>query len=215
MNRLKIFRSIAIDALFLALFILFTFVPWLGYYQVGPISFQVVHVFVLIGAAIFGWKKGLLYGFIFGLLSLLKAISYPGTLDFAFINPFVSILPRALFGFLAGFIFDIIKKHASLKQFIISLPVLCFVLTCFHTFATLSCLYIFGVLDPFSISSALGLSEIMSNVTFVALFTTIGLIGMCIEGAVAAIIVLPLYVALRRINFVKEEDDLKFKTIKA
>ena len=215
MNRLKIFRSIAIDALFLALFILFTFVPWLGYYQVGPISFQVVHVFVLIGAAIFGWKKGLLYGFIFGLLSLLKAISYPGTLDFAFINPFVSILPRALFGFLAGFIFDIIKKHASLKQFMISLPVLCFVLTCSHTFATLSCLYIFGVLDPFSISSALGLSEIMSNVTFVALFTTIGLIGMCIEGAVAAIIVLPLYVALRRINFVKEEDDLKFKTIKA
>ena len=120
MNRLKIFRSIAIDALFLALFILFTFVPWLGYYQVGPISFQIVHIFVLIGAAIFGWKKGLLYGFIFGLLSLIKAASFPGTLDFAFLNPFVSILPRALFGFVAGFVFDIIKKHATLKQFMIS-----------------------------------------------------------------------------------------------
>ena len=214
MNRLKIFRSIAMDALFLALFILFTFVPWLGYYQVGPISFQIVHIFVLIGAAIFGWKKGLLYGFIFGLLSLIKAASFPGTLDFAFLNPFVSILPRALFGFVAGFVFDIIKKHATLKQFMISLPVLCFVLTCFHTFATLSCLYLFGVLDPFYISNALGLSEIMSSIGFISLFTTIGLIGMCVEGAIATVIVLPLYVALRKINFVKEEDDLKFKTIK-
>ncbi len=213
MKHLNIFRNIAIDALFLALFALFTFVPWLGYYQVGPISFQIVHLFVLIGAAIFGWKKGLLYGFIFGLFSLLKAISYPGMLDFAFINPFVSILPRVLFGLISGLVFDLIKKYTNVKNFAIYLPILCFVLTCLHTFLTLTSLYLFGVLDPFGISNALGLSEIISSISFISLFTSIGLIGMCVEGGVAAVIVLPLYLALRKINFVKENDDKKFKTI--
>ncbi len=214
MKNIGFFRSIAIDALFLALFIIFTFVPMLGYYNVGIISFQIVHIFVLIGAALFGYKKGLLYGFIFGLLSLIKAASYPGTFDYAFLNPFVSILPRVLFGFVSGLVFDIVKKHSSLKTYAIVLPFLCFVFTCLHTVLTLSCLYVFGVLDIFHISAALGLSEVVSGFDFFSLFSAVGLLGMVVEGAVALVVVLPLYLALRNIKFIKEIDDKKFKVIK-
>ena len=215
MKNLHLFRSIAIDALFIALFVLFTFVPYLGYYQIGPISIQVMHVFVLIGACLFGRKKGLLYGFIFGLTSLIKAAMYPGTFDFAFLNPFVSVLPRALFGFIAGIVFDVIKKHTTLVKFSIVTPFLCFVFTCLHTVLTMSCLYVFGVLDPFHITEALGLSTILTSDAFLGLITAMSAINMVVEGAVAFVIVLPAYLAIRQIKFVKEEDDRKFKVVRA
>lgn len=215
MKNLHLMRSIAIDALFIALFVLFTFVPYLGYIQVGPISIQIMHLFVLIGACIFGWKKGLFYGFIFGLTSLIKASMYPGTIDFAFLNPFVSILPRALFGLIAGVVFDLIKKHTNIVKFSIVAPFLCFAFTCLHTVLTMSCLYVFGVLDPFHITSLLGLSNVLNSEAFLALISTAALVNMLVESAIAFVIVLPAYLAIRQIKFVKEIDDNKFKVVRA
>ena len=98
---------IAFDALFLALFAILSYVPYIGYITIGPISFTTMHILVLVGAMLFGKKKGALFGLFMGVFSLLVSLQYPGTVNYLFLNPFVSILPRVLFGLISGVIFDI------------------------------------------------------------------------------------------------------------
>lgn len=109
-TRRKNILSIAIDAFFLAIILLMTYTA-IGFIPLGVISITIIHVPVLIGAYLFGHKKGALYGLFFGLVSLLKAIESPsGILDPFFQNPLISVLPRVLFGLIAGFIFEFIKS---------------------------------------------------------------------------------------------------------
>ena len=37
-------KQIAYDAMFLAIILLMTFIPCIGYIQVGPISFTLIHI---------------------------------------------------------------------------------------------------------------------------------------------------------------------------
>lgn len=140
--RNKRIRSLVFDAMFLAIIVVMTFVPYLGYITVGVISFTLVHIPVLIGAALFGWKRGLIYGIFFGVASLLKALSYPGTIDFLFVNPLISVLPRALFGLGAGLLFSLIRKMPKFYQKSLFIPLASFALTVFHTFLVLTALWL-------------------------------------------------------------------------
>lgn len=215
----KVIKNIVIDAMFLAFIILFTFVPSLGYIQIVPgvLTITTIYLFVLIGAALYGWKKGLLLGFVFGLSSLIKALTSGTGGDLFYVNPFVSVLPRALFGFLSGLIFDNVKKHTTQKTFFKLLPVLSIGCTLIHSVLTLTCLYIFGMLDIFKISAALGLSSIIEGHTsFIAYLVWLSiqtLWGMLGESAAAFFIVPLAYFALRQVVSIKEEDDKKYKAI--
>ena len=144
MNRKSIFH-IAFDAMFLALFVVFSYIPYIGYINIGPIAFTTMHILVLIGALLFGKWKGALFGLFMGVLSLLVSLQYPGTINYLFLNPFVSVLPRVIFGFVSGLIFDILRKKS--------------------TFAV-------GYLDIFYISHLMGLEEII--VSFENLFSSFG-----------------------------------------
>ncbi len=218
MQNRVLLKQMAIDGLFIALLALFTFTPYLGLIQVGLISFTAIHVIVLIGAAFFGWKRGFLYGFFFGIFSLFKAIQYPNTVDYFFLNPFISVLPRVLFGAISGFIFDLVKKKGSSKLFYGLLIPLSAALTFLHTFLTLSCLYIFGVLDFLKISSALGLKALIDQIsnTFPSFWVFIignVAIGSVCEMILAAIIVPSIYLTVNKIyhinSFEKEPKKLK------
>ena len=93
MKKIKEIKTIAFDAIFLALIFVFAYVPYLGYITIGPLAFTTMHVLVLLGAILFGAKRGALYGFFFGVSSLLVALQYPGTLNYFCLNPFISIVP--------------------------------------------------------------------------------------------------------------------------
>lgn len=195
MKNRKILIGLATDALMIALMAVMTFIPFVGFITIGPISFTIIHIIVLIGAILFGRKRGLLYGFVFGLFSFFKAMSYPGTVDFLFVNPFVSILPRAIFGLVSGFVFDFLKKKLSFREFLmISAPVSGF-LTIFHTTITITCLYVFGYKDIFFISQATGAKEILAQLdgvfgNFANFILTIITIGSACE-ALAAFLFVP------------------------
>ncbi len=153
-------RSLTIDAMMLAIIALMTFVPNLGYITLfGVASNTLIHIPVLIGAYLFGWKKGGIYGFFFGILSLCKALQSPsGLLDAYFINPLISVLPRVAFGLLAGFFFEIVKKidAQNLKAFKITLLYVgTFVLTIIHSILTLGTLYLleFQALNEMAVSN--------------------------------------------------------------
>lgn len=215
-NRILL-KQIAIDALFIALLAIFSFVPYIGFIQVGPISFTTIHVIVLVGAAFFGWKRGLLYGFFFGIFSLFKAIQFPNTVDYFFLNPFISVLPRMLFGLFSGLAFDLIKKKHSFKLFVGLLFPISAVLTFLHTFLTLSCFYVFGVLDIFKITAILGLKELMDTFlntypSFWAFIIAMVTFGAVCEMIVATIIVPSIYLMINKIYHINSfENNLENK----
>ena len=182
----KTVKAIAINALIVAVIAVMSFVPFVGYIGIGGISITTIHVAVLIFAWMFGWKEGLVAGLSFGIFSLLKAATMPNTLvDPLFVNPAVSVFPRAAFGFLAGVAFDLLRlvKKPKLRY---GLDVLVAgVMTIFHSILTISMLYVF-----YSNHKALGgASYIDLILTIVSLNGALELIaGMVL----VPIIILPL-----------------------
>ncbi|HQC32575.1 MAG TPA: ECF transporter S component [Bacilli bacterium] len=172
---------IVFDAMFLAIIAVMTFVPYVGYIQIGLISFTLIHLPVLIGAALFGWKRGLMYGIFFGLGSLIKATTYPGTIDFLFVNPLISVLPRAVFGLVAGLAFSLARKLPKIYLKGGFIAVLSFLLTALHTFLVLTMLVI--VYRP-ELEVFLNSSVTWVGLALGGLITT----GALIEAAIAAII---------------------------
>ena len=179
--RNKRIMRIVFDAMFLAIIAVMTFVPYVGYIQIGLISFTLIHLPVLIGAALFGWKRGLMYGIFLGLGSLIKATTYPGTIDFLFVNPLISVLPRAVFGLVAGLAFSLARKLPKIYLKGGFIAVLSFLLTALHTFLVLTMLVI--VYRP-ELEVFLNSSVTWVGLALGGLITT----GALIEAAIAAII---------------------------
>lgn len=105
--------KIAIMACFMALIAIFTFVPYVGFIPLGFMSVTIIHVVVIIGAILLNKNYGALLGLFMGVCSMIKAMSTGTMGDQTFIMPWVSILPRVLFGYLAGLIYE--KMHFKSK----------------------------------------------------------------------------------------------------
>lgn len=184
--------SMAVDAFFIALLMLMTFVPSLGFIAVTPaISLTLLHLPVLLGAALFGPKKGLLYGFVFGLSSYVQALSSPG-FNALFAYPWVAIPPRMLFGFIAGIAFSFIGKLNKTGIKAVYLASASFLLTILHTLLVFGDLLIFH----YETVSALLFSQeaIAASLTFFAIIA----IGATGEATLAAIITPSLYGATQK-----------------
>lgn len=183
-------KRMTVDAMFLAIMIIMTFVPYIGFISIGgAISITFMHVIVLVGAAYGGTSRGLLYGFFFGILSLLKAVISPQSiLDPYFVNPLISVLPRMIFGLLAGITFDLLFKLKSNTAKALLMPISCFVLTIIHSVLVLSLLGLF--VGP----------NIEMNGEVVQYWT--GIMGATLltsslpEAALAFVVVLPISIAI-------------------
>ncbi len=82
----------------------------LGYFNFGVISVTSLHIPVIIGACIGGWRYGGILGLAFGLTSFFRALQGgQGLMTPFFMNPLLSILPRLLFGLFVGFLVDRLK----------------------------------------------------------------------------------------------------------
>lgn len=177
--------EIAINALIVAIIAVMSFVPYVGYIGIPSlgISITTIHVAVLIFAWMFGWKEGFVAGLAFGVSSLIKAATMPATaIDTFFVNPFVSVFPRVAFGFFAGLAFDLLRlvRKPSLR---LSLNIIVSgVMTIFHSFLTLSMLYIF-----------FGHKEELASFNYFTLILTIVSINGLLE-VVAGLILVPLII---------------------
>lgn len=110
-------------ALFSAIIIIMTLIPFLGYIPLGVTRATIIHIPVIIGAIVLGPKKGAFLGFLFGLTSLLNNTFNPTVTSFVF-TPFYSIgdihgngfsliicfLPRILVGIVPYYVFHGMKK---------------------------------------------------------------------------------------------------------
>lgn len=82
----------------------------LGFIPVGPTNATIMHIPVIIGAIIEGPLVGAMVGLIFGIFSIIRAITAPTVVSFVFLNPLVSILPRVLIGITAYYSYVLFKR---------------------------------------------------------------------------------------------------------
>ena len=109
-------RRMTVISILSAVSIVLSMIPFVGYIPLGPVKATIMHVPVIIGSIIEGPIVGATVGFIFGLTSLIKALTQPTITSFAFINPLVSILPRVLIGILAYYIYEFAMKLTKKYQ---------------------------------------------------------------------------------------------------
>ncbi len=136
-NKQKI-REMTILAMFIAIIVVMGFVPNLGFITIAGVSQTIIHIPVLIGGVLLGRKNAVILGLAFGLASFFRATTSVG-FDFLFIFPWVSILPRFIFGLLIYDVYQLALK--LLKRRLVALVVAFFVLTLIHSLMVLPMLW--------------------------------------------------------------------------
>lgn len=124
-NRERVVRLTTL-AILMALITLMTFIPNLGYLQIGTLSITTLHVPVIIGSAFLGPLGGFVLGLTWGFTSWLKVMTtVVNPIEFAlFSNPLISILPRILVGLVVAYVSPFFSKWVkknSLKYALLAL----------------------------------------------------------------------------------------------
>lgn len=83
----------------------------LGFIPIPPVKATIMHVPVIIGAILEGPVVGAMVGLIFGIFSIIQAITTPTPVSFVFLNPLVSVLPRVLIAFTSYYTYKAIKTN--------------------------------------------------------------------------------------------------------
>ncbi|RXI38497.1 ECF transporter S component [Clostridium tetani] len=108
-------KQIAIIGMLSAISILLG-VTRIGFIPIPPVNATIMHVPVIIGAILEGPVVGASIGFIFGIFSVINAITNPTPLSFVFMNPIVSVLPRILIGIISYYCYKLaFVKFSSFK----------------------------------------------------------------------------------------------------
>jgi uncharacterized membrane protein len=153
-NKEKI-REMTLLAIFIAIIAVLGLVPSfglgsssLGFIRIAPnIEATIIHIPVLIGATLLGRKMGIYLGLAFGVISLIAAFIYTSPM---FVYPWVSVLPRILFGLI---IYDVMRFFQRvIKNKYLAFGIGFFVLTLIHTLMVLTLLWtsftmVFGYAD--------------------------------------------------------------------
>lgn len=127
-------REMTIMAMFIAIIVIMAFVPWLGFIPIFGVSATIIHIPVLIGGVLLGRKNAIILGTTFGVVSMIRG-AMSGGFDFIFVFPWVSVLPRFIFGLL---IYDIYRLFSKvIKTRIFALGVSFFILSLIHSLLVL------------------------------------------------------------------------------
>lgn len=186
--------QMTIIAMLVAILIIQTFVPVLGYIPLGPIDVTIVHITVILSAILFGNKTGVIIGAVWGILSMIRAYTQPTPFNVVFLNPLISVLPRAIVGWVSGLVFEALEKRTSGK-WIYSVTAL--VGTATNTVLVLGGIYLLAG-DTYAAALGVPISALLT-----ALATIVATNGV-IE-VIASMIILPL-VAVPLLRFLKRRN---------
>ena len=162
-------------------------VPFLGFIQIPPIAITLVHIPVIIGTILFGWKAGILFGLTFGVSSMLVAITRGAATDVLFINPLVSVLPRVLFGALIFPLYSFLSK--LIKSDSASIGVTAFISSFIHSILVITAIFLTLNMDAWE-----GLNSDMFRSIIAAVLT----LNIGLEALASTLIVVPVVIAMTR-----------------
>ena len=118
------------------------FIPWFS-----GAAITIIHIPVILCAMLCGWIPGLISGVIFGVFSLIEAATAPtGGLDAFFVNPLISVLPRALMGLCTGWIFIGFSKIPKFPK-VVNFAITGFLGSFLNTIFVMSALWIAKAVD--------------------------------------------------------------------
>lgn len=114
-------RHLVLTALFIAIILLQSIVPWLGTLPLGAFAIgaavTIITFTVAIGAMVLGPRAGALLGFVWGAYSLWHAwTSAPSIGALIFRNPITAIVPRMLVGLIIGYLYWRFVKSRPMGQ---------------------------------------------------------------------------------------------------
>ncbi|MGG5341219.1 ECF transporter S component [Enterococcus sp. AZ192] len=122
-------KTFTLTAMFLAILILLSAVPFLGFIPIGPINATTMHIPVIIASIILGPRIGAFLGGVFGVISMIRSTVVLSPLSFVF-SPFIPVIgtnqgswkaiviamvPRILIGVVPYFVFMGLKKVTKNK----------------------------------------------------------------------------------------------------
>lgn len=184
--------QMTILSMLIAILIIQTFVPWLGYIPVGPIDATIVHITVILAAILFGSKIGLGVGTSWGLLSMLRAYMQPTAFNVVFLNPLISVVPRMLVGWISGLIFPVISKRISMRW---AYSITALVGTLLNTVLVLGGIYLFA---GEMYAAAMGVPETALLGILGSIVLTNGIIEIIVSMILMPLVAAPLSRALNR-----------------
>ena len=188
--------------LFIAIEIVISVVPFLGFIPLGFINATTLHIPVILAGILLSRKDGAIVGFVFGMASFLKSTFEPNLTSFLF-SPFYSLggisgnqaslliafVPRILVGYMSGLIFEKLKKRRENTKVLVTSFIASFV---FNTSLVMGMAFIFF---KESYAMAMGIS---GDLVFKAIMTVIFTNGI-VEAVISMIIVLAVYKAAKKI----------------
>lgn len=181
MNKNNNIFQLTIVSMLIAILIVQTFVPMLGYIPLGPIDVTIVHITVILTAVLFGSKHGMIIGTIWGLLSMFRAYLQPTPFNVVFLNPIISVIPRLLVGWISGILFILIRNKTSKK---ISYAITAAIGTLLNTILVLGSIYLFA---SETYANALGIPESLLLKALGTIVVSNGVIEI-----IASVFILPL-----------------------
>ena len=186
--------QMTIIAMLVAILIIQTFVPVLGYIPLGPLDVTIVHITVILAAVLFGNRTGLIVGTVWGLLSMIRAYTQPTPFNVVFLNPLISVLPRAIVGWISGVVFEALDKRTDARW---KYSVTASIGTATNTILVLGGIYL---LAGETYAAALGIPVTTLLTALGAIIASNGLIEI-----IASMIILPL-VAVPLLKFLKRRN---------
>jgi uncharacterized membrane protein len=110
-----------LTALFIAIILLQSLVPWLGTLPLGAFAIgaavTIITYTVAIGGMVLGPKTGALLGFVWGAYSMWRAwTSVPSIGALIFRNPISALVPRMLVGLIIGWLYWRFVRQRSMGQ---------------------------------------------------------------------------------------------------
>jgi len=191
-------KDLVLTSMFIALIIVMTMVPVIGYIPLGFMNATIIHIPVIIGAIVLGPKVGAILGLAFGISSVIKNTLTPNLTSFVF-SPFiggnwysliVSIVPRVLIGLVAYLVYALLKKKCNDG---VALAVAGFLGSMTNTIFVMGGIYVF-----FGESYAAA-KDISYNILFKTILTIVGTVGVP-EAIVASVLTVPLCKVLFKVK---------------
>lgn len=196
MNSSKKTRKLVLAAVFMALIAVMTVVPYTGYINYGLIEITTLHLVVILGSVVLGWKYGTLLGFFWGFTCFLRAFTNPAFLLFT--NPLISLVPRIFVGMVPALVFGALEKTNVSRGLAVSIAAAAGTFT--NTVLVLSAIYVFGGM----ISSYAVLYEL-----FKTIIGTVVTLNGGIEMAASVVLVPVIYGALQKSGSIPAGPELK------
>ena len=177
-------RQLAIVGLLSGVSILLAITP-LGFIPVPPISATIMHVPVIIGAILEGPMVGMLIGGIFGFTSFVRSFTTPTPTSFIFWNPIISIGVRILIGFVAAYVYKLLRQSK------VSVVVSAVAGSLTNTIGVLGLVYIF-YLSRYA--DVLGISKEAATAGILGIVMTNGVL----EAVIASLITVAVVTAVKK-----------------